>query len=195
MAGRSFLIFDHVTAHPVVYLACARTPDDAVRTFIQEMDGDVTFETDGGVRVRYERTERRYLHVLAYIEAFYKQHGEWQIRELPSGSGPAGLTEAFCGENASDVAYHLAECRKLLRRDVPRSRAPGFLWYLRDGVVVTFYRKAGPWRIEILKRYVRRWEGAGEYEPWTGSHAELMDQLYLGPGEAGILRPEVDDAG
>lgn len=56
--------------------------------------------------------------------------------------------------------------------------------------MVTYYRRAGPYRIQVLGRYVRRWAVEGlEYEPWAGDYEALLAELYLGPGAAAILKP------
>ena len=164
MSDRLFLIFEHWTAHPVVYLSCAPDPLDAISNYIRD-DSGVQFNSDGSLEFQDDGKQFWYPHPLAYIEANFKLLGEWQIREVPKGATEARLTEAFCGEDPSDVEYHLSVCRRLLRRERPRSRARGFLWYVQDGVIVTFYRKTGPFQIEVLGRYVRRWNGDGDYVP------------------------------
>ena len=54
-------------------------------------------------------------------------------------------------------------------------------------MLITFYRRNRSGRIELLRRYIRRWREDNGYVPWTGTYAELADELFLGAGEIGIL--------
>jgi hypothetical protein len=184
-----YLIFEQPTAHPVVYLSQSESPLEAIRAYIREEEPGAEFGADGSLRVAWDGYEVMYPHPLAYVEAACKSLGEWQIRELPVEPARAPLTEAFCGEDTSDVAAHLDACRPLLRRQFPRSRAPGFLWYLRDGLLVTCYRKRRPGEIQVLARFVRRWDAGGDYVLWNGDYEELLGGLYLGPGPVAVLQP------
>lgn len=182
MSGtRRFLIYTRHGPHPIVCLASAAEPEQALRAYIRQQHPDATLEAGGAVWFRDGRSEYRFPHPLAYVEAVEKASHEWQLREVPEAAFGAELAEVFCGEDADNVEAHLLTCRALLRQEFPRSRAPGFVWYLRDGVLVTFYRRRALWRIEVLLRYLRRWAGSGEYVPWTGSYPDLLDDLYLGP--------------
>jgi hypothetical protein len=177
---RLFLIFDHRTAHPLVYLSAAVGVREAIEGYLLEFDPELQLIANGALVEGTGRYAVTYPHPLAYIEAHHKPHGEWQIRELPADACRAPLTEAFCGEDESDVAVHLAACREVLRRDHPGSRASGFVWYLQDGVLVTFYRrKRGG--ITVLQRYVRFWRDDTGYHPWGGDYEQLLSSLYLGP--------------
>jgi hypothetical protein len=68
-------------------------------------------------------------------------------------------------------------CRLLLRQEFPRSRAKAFLWYLQDGALVTFYRRTGPFQIEVLRRYLH---GSAEpaIQPWTGTYDDILAQMW-----------------
>jgi hypothetical protein len=187
MGDRHFLIYEHSTCHPMVYLASAGTAVEAMTAYLRERVPKARMEPNGAITLWEGHSEVRYPHPLACIEALWKTAGEWQMRELPAGTYNATLVEAFCGEDPENVAYHLAKCRPLLRQEFPRSRAPGFIWYLTDGVLVTFYRRRRCGRPEVLRRFVRRWDRDVDYLPWDGDHASLTDDLYLGPGPTGIL--------
>jgi len=177
---RLFVIFDHRTAHPLVYLSAAVGVREAIEAYLRELDSSLLLLADGTLVDGTGRRATCYAHPLAYIEAHHKPHGEWQIRELAADACWSPLTEAFCGEDASDVADHLAACRKILRRDHPGARAPGFVWYLQGGVLVTFYRRRHR-GIMVLQRYVRHWHDDTGYHLWGGDYEELLSSLYLGP--------------
>lgn len=178
MSSQLYVIFERGSAHPMVYLSRAPSATEAVAAYLQQEIDWLEVRPDGSVRCQGGED---YPHVLAAIEAECKRFGEWQIRVLPEGAEQAPLTEAFCGEDPSDVEYHLQRCRPLLRQTHPRSRAPGFIWYLRNGVMVVFFKKTRRGGMEVLARFVRRrdWPGL-EYRPWSGTYEDLIEDLYLG---------------
>ena len=122
-----------------------------------------------------------YEHPLAYIEAEHKIYGEWQIRELPDWTLDQLASEVFCGESSDGTAEIISVCRKELLKKVPRSRARAFVWYLRGRrMLVTFYRKAKPFRIEIVARFLWTWDGVTEQvTEWTGDYHRLMSDLNI----------------
>jgi hypothetical protein len=184
---KQFLIFSRSgDGHSVVELVRARSPLEAIQRLMKEQKDHLIFCQDGSVVMPYGRRKIHYPHPLAYIEANEKVHGEWQIREVPEWVWSSDYEEAFCGEDASDIEWCLKFCRPVLRQELPRSRAPGFVWYLRDGALVTFYRRTRSFEIEVLRRYLiaksarRGMKANGTLvSRWTGGYPELLDQLYL----------------
>jgi hypothetical protein len=171
--------------HAATFFVRAPTPLDAIKRFIKEEDDTLTFSADGSVVAPSGRKPIHYPHPLAYIEACYKTDGEWWIDELPEWVWESDYQEVFCGENASDIQDYLDRCRPALRRDLPRSRAHGFVWYLRSGVLVTFYRQRQPFQIEVLGRYLIRISAGLPISPWKGNYNDLLDDLIIrryGPG-------------
>lgn len=184
---RHFLIYyggGQWQGHNVACLAHAETPLAATHEYLREIDG-LEITQAGAVCWRGGRAERWYPHALAYIEAAYRPCREWLIREIPAGAWTKPIAEVMCGEEQGAVEYYAAQCRPLLRQELPRSRARAFLWFLRDGVMVVFYQTTRKDDIRVLRRFVRSWED-GEYRPWDGTYQELLDQLYLGP----VLAPD-----
>jgi hypothetical protein len=125
-----------------------------------------------------------YTHPLAYIEAMYKiPQGvcEWQIREMPEWAWNDPYNEIFCGESSDGPTEVIAACRKQLLQEIPYSRAKAFLWYLKGGkTLVSFYRKAKPFQITILKRYLYEWDGKNELiDEWSGTYGELVNLLNI----------------
>jgi hypothetical protein len=183
---KHYLIFSRPgEGHSVVHLVRAHTPLEAIQQLMREDDDTLVFASDGSIVMPYGRKRIYYPHPLAYIEANEKVWGEWQIRELPEHVWGADYEEIFCGENSDDIEWYLDYCRPVLRREFPRSRAPGFVWYLRHGVLVTFYRRSRPFEIQELGRYlipkiVRRGMREGSHvSAWTGGYSDLLDQLLL----------------
>jgi hypothetical protein len=171
--------------HAATFFVRAPTPLDAIKRFMEEEDGTLIFSADGSVVAPYGRNPIRYLHPLAYIEACHKTRGEWSIDELPDWVWEADYQEVFCGENTSDIEAYLDRCRPVLRQEVPRSRAPGFVWYLRSGVLVTFYRPHRPFQIEVLGRYLIEVSAGLPISPWKGDYDGLLEDLIIrryGPG-------------
>jgi hypothetical protein len=165
--------------HSVVFLLTALTPLDALFQYLRYEDSQLTFNDDGTVDDRHERIH--YEHPLAYIEEAYRSYGEWQLREFPERAFSEPCAEIACGERPADIEGYVEQCRPLFRKSHPRSRARAFVWYLRSGPLVTFYRKKGRYRVEVLARYLLDLEQRRGFIPWTGTHPEIFDQLWLGP--------------
>jgi hypothetical protein len=121
-----------------------------------------------------------YSHPLAYIETWYKFYGEWQLRQLPDWTRQQPVCEVFCGESEDGLAQVAEICRREFLKEFPRSRARTFVWYLKQGTLVTFFRGSKPARMEILKRYLWRWDGHTQHvEEWRGDYAQLSRDLEI----------------
>jgi hypothetical protein len=167
-------------AHSVLFLLRAATPADAILHFLGDEDAPLRLEDDESLTLTRGKTSIRYEHPLAYVEAVYKTEGEWQIREVRDEEAwESACEEVFCCENAGDVEGYVERCLPVFRRTHPRSRALAFVWYLRAGPLVTFYRKKGTHQISVLQRYLLDAARGHEIVPWTGGYEELMDQLWL----------------
>jgi hypothetical protein len=175
---KRFMIFLR-HAHPVIYFVHAEDTLDAIRTYIQRVEGDAILQSDGSCL----EDGVRYPHPLAYIEATEKTCGEWQIRELPDWAWEDDFTEVFCGESEDGPRMVIDDCRPLFESEFGRRRAKAFLWYLEGlAAVVTFYQRGGPSRIKVLRRYLHRWDGKGlVVEPWEGDYDDIVANLKLLP--------------
>src|SRR5688572_29599328 len=140
--NKRFLIFER-GAHSVVHFVQASGATEAITRFIVNQNSRTLLKLDGSV----QEGLHFYPHPLAYIESVYKAQGEWQIRELPEWVWQAEIVEAFCGESEDGPASIIADCRAHFAREFPRRRASAFVWYLRDGALVTFYQKKRPQQI------------------------------------------------
>jgi hypothetical protein len=181
--NETYLIFQRL-AHAVIYFVQASSVNEAIWKYISEENDDAVLQADGSVN----EEGRSYPHPLAYIEANEKIHYEWQIRRLPEWVWQREVVEAFCGESDDGPAMVIADCRKRLRQAFPRSRAKAFVWYLKKGTLVTFYRRQGAFRIKVLKRYLWDWDGKElTVEDWDGGYQEILDGLDLEP-----FKPRVD---
>ncbi len=176
-----FLIFQRSPdSHSSVDFACAETPLAAMQQAVLHEDSQLRLESDGSVTLALGRREICYPHVLAYVEANHKTQGEWQIREIPLGVWDADYAQGFCGEDVGYIATYFDACRPFLRREFPRSRAKSFLWYLQEGVLVTFYKRIRPFEIQILRRYRHCWDGQTlTIEPWDENYDTLLNQLQI----------------
>jgi hypothetical protein len=161
--------------HAVVHLVEAPTPTEALWRYIWSALGpDIIRHPDGSL----EDDGILYPHPLAYIEAGFKRYGEWQMRLLLEPTPEEPCRENFCGESEDGTAEVIAECR----RQGGKKRAKAFVWYVRAGTLVTFYRKSKPYRIKVLARYLCNYEGGeSTVKKWKGDYPELMDALYLLP--------------
>jgi hypothetical protein len=178
---KHYLIFQrYAIGHSYADFAYAETPLEAIQRSLLHGCDQLSLENDGSLILDMGRTRIRYPHALAYIEAEYKTQGEWQMREIPQGVLEADYAEGFCGEDTGWIDEYFDACRPYLRRDFPRSRAKAFLWYLKKGALVTFYKRINPNEIQILRRYRYHWDGQNlTIDSWEGSYNELLEQLLI----------------
>lgn len=148
------------------------------------MDDEAKLDADGSITDDSDH----YAHPLAYIEANEKIYHEWQIRELPEWAWEDSFSEIFCGESQDGPLSDIAECRKRFQANFPRSRAKAFVWYPKQGHLVTFYRRKKPYQIAIIKRYLLKWHGLawnGDPGPvvldWEGDYEQIVQALDLTP--------------
>lgn len=171
---KHYLIFVR-NSHSVVFFVQGRTPTDALWNYIAGEDDQVTLNADGSLT----EGAHDYAHPLAYIEATEKIYHEWQIREVPDWAWSDSFAELFCGESTDGPPSVIADCRRQFVKDIPHSRANAFVWYLKEGALVTFYRKHGP-QITVMKRYRWNWDGHRvTVEEWVGDHEQIVQALYL----------------
>jgi hypothetical protein len=170
-------------SHWVLYLVPAPCPLAAIESYLQWEDSKIRIGSDHSISMPWERRTIDYPHPVAAVEGLYKRDGEWQIRQLPGGLWDnEEPSEIFCGEQPWDIEGHIRVCRPYLRAEMPRSRAPGFVWYLRLGALVTFYRRAGDFQIEVLRRFLLDWSGPNErISRWDGDYQDILDGLSLNP--------------
>jgi hypothetical protein len=176
----TYLIFTRQPhSHSVVFLIRALSVKEAIGHYLRKQVNDsIVLNADGSVHEGHSH----YPHVLSYIEAHEKITGEWQIRQMPEWVWQTQVVEAFCGESEDGPAEVIKECHPHLKQAFPGSRAKAFVWYLNQGVLVTFYRKADAFQIEILVRYLCQWDGVQTtIEEWRGDYEEVIASLFLEP--------------
>jgi len=147
-----------------------------------EVDGSISVEDSDGSQVRYA-------HPLECVESELKvrngrERQDWEIRELRDEHWRAGLAEVFCSANPAEVEERIRECRPQLAARFPKARADGFVWYMADGALVTFYRRPPARRsrrIEILARYFMPFRGADREAvlEFTGTCEEIAARLAI----------------
>jgi hypothetical protein len=175
-----YLIFEKPEwGHSAVRLLQAPSRYDALKLYVEEeyFPDDVIVNADR--TVLFAARKQTFSHLLAFIESECKAQGEFQMRRLSADTWEARFSDVFCGERAPDVETYFDLCRPVFRKEFPRSRAPAFLWYLRDAYLVTFYRRHRRRPIEILKRYIMPHETYPEVLPWDGDCAEILERLWL----------------
>jgi hypothetical protein len=178
---KHFIMFQRTGGHCTTWLVRAPTLRDAMQQYVLAQGAQAELLKDGSLSVDDGYGGKIvYAHPLACIEAEEKTWAGWEVRELQEEHWQAGFAEVFCSENPHDLKEHIQHCLPLLRQRYPRSRARAFVWYLRDGPLVTFYRRAYQRRrrrIEILVRYHIPWtEWPRAYE-WEGTHDTILEQM------------------
>ena len=120
--------------HTYINFAYAETPLAAIHNYLNSEEMGGLLNEDGSVSVEHgSRKVVDYPHPLAYIEARYKQHHEWQIREIPNWVLTTDYSEGVSGEDAGYIHTYVDDCLPHFRRLFPRVRARAFIWYLRQG--------------------------------------------------------------
>ena len=185
MHQKHYIIFQHTDNHCATYLVRAASLRDALTRYALEQYAGAERREDGSIAVDdgYGGTTL-YAHPLACIEGEEKTHNGglswngWEIRELQEAHWAAGFAEVFCSENPFEVAEHIEWCRPVLRQCYPRSRARGFVWYLKEGPLVTFYRPQKRDRpIKILARYFLPRQTFPHPQEWTGTYDDILEQM------------------
>jgi hypothetical protein len=182
-----YIIFERSCGHCVTWLVVASSLREAIQKWIGDVryDGtisDIITSDDGyGGQIVYD-------HPLAYIESEEKpcyngtEWNGWEIRKLHPKHFEADVAEVFCSEEPYSVEGYIEKCRPSLRLLYPRSRAKGFVWYLKDGPLVTFYRpknKRRRWPIEVLCRFHLRWKQWNNILEWHGSYDDILSQMSI----------------
>ena len=184
---RHFIIFNRTDNHCATWLLRALTLKDALWQYISDQHTDVRADGTFTVQDGYNG-EIVYEHPLACIEEWEKTFNGgdswngWEIKELREQHWQARFAEVFCSENPFDVEDYIELCRPLLRQSHPRSRARGFVWYLHDGPLVTFYRRVKPKRrrpILILGRYHLNWQDYPRPHEWDGTLDDILAQMNI----------------
>jgi hypothetical protein len=179
-----YIIFHRTDGHCATWLVSAPSLKDAMIQYTLDQYADAELHEDGrfaldyGGRVFYD-------HPLACIEEEKAWNGGqgwngWEIRQLQPAHWEAACAEVFCSEDPDEVKEHIECCRPLLRQKHPRSRAKGFVWYLKEGPLVTFYRPARRgcrWPIKISGRYLLPWKEWPQAQEWTGTYDDILDQM------------------
>ena len=180
--NKPYLIFLR-DAHSIVYFVQANSLTQAICKYIADQNRNVVFHADGTL----QEADLYFPHPLAYIENREKVNGEWQIRELPEWVFQGPVVEAFCGESQDGPASVIAQCRKRFREAFPKARARAFVWYFKQGTLVTFFRRKNPWEVVILKRYLWDWDGNKlTVEDWEGDYEQIIASLDIVPIRQGV---------
>lgn len=183
--NETYLIFAR-HAHSVIFFVQASSASEAIWRYVSDQSDKVVLQPDDSV----QDEGRHYPHLLAYIEAIEKMHGEWQIRRLPEWVWQGQVVEAFCGESEDGPAEVIRQCREHFAKAFPGSRAKAFVWYLNQGTLVTFYRKQGAFNIRVLVRYLWDWDGHRLLiEEWTGDYQQIIADMRIEPYKPETIIP------
>ena len=183
---KHFIIFLRTNNHCVTFLVRAPSLREAMaKYFVEEMQGAELLE-DGSIQTGDGWGGKTiYTNPLECIESEEKSqdglYGQsWEIRELRDEPWDADFAEVFCSADPSDIEGYISLCRPVFSKEFPRSRARAFVWYLKDGPLVTFHRRINPrrrWPVEIIARYFMPWNEWGQIQPWHGTYDDILAQM------------------
>lgn len=124
-----------------------------------------------------------YSHTLECIESEERADGwngnSWEIQELKDTDWNTPFAEAFWSNDPDDIKTWIEMARPIFRAAFPKSRAKAFVWYLKEGILVTFHRRKSPtrrWPIEIMARYLLPWKDKDRVQPWHGTYDDILAQ-------------------
>ena len=104
----------------------------------------------------------------------------FEVRVLPDGALDAGYANVFTTAEPGYTAGEVMRACAPFARAFPDVNAHTFFWYLRDGVLVTFYTlevgEEGR-KINIIARYLTKSDDEWSAEPWTGTFEDLAEQM------------------
>jgi len=175
-----FMIFSEY-AHPHVYLLSASSVREAVRNYGLE---DGAFEECNGLLINdvYPGRAQIFSCELQAIECWERSIMPWSIKQLKDEDWSAPLAQVYSSETPSDLKKYVALCREQFgsQHDLPRK---AFVWPLRDGPLVTFYRqrkKYGPIRPEAIgQRFIIPWATWPKVVEWKGGYDTILEELVL----------------
>ena len=187
-----FIVFERSSGHCHITLLTGRTLTDALTNFLAAEHGaqldDLGNIVEGGVMT----------HPLAIIEREYKadqDHDElavdditaavlsersFEIRVLPEGALNVRYASVFTSAEPWYSAGEIATARRKFVHDFPGVEARAFFWYLRNGVLVTFFRIGGTYEdrtMEIYTRYLCPTGNERSVIQWSGSYDDLAEQM------------------
>lgn len=187
--SRHFIIFQRTPNHCATWLLKADTLYDAFRKYALDQfaregeNGDLIVNTGSDDPIIFD-------HPLPCIEAIEKNQpyyrlgwSGWEIREIGQECWDAEMAEVFCSENPYDIREYISLCRPLLSESLPDSKARAFVWYLKDGPLVTFYRKRSSrwdWHpLQYLGRFLIPWAESSKPREWQGTYDDILDQMRI----------------
>ena len=94
--------------------------------------------------------------------------------------GGLSLPKSFAAPTLPKSRNVSNQCRPTFREAFPKLRARAFVWYLKDGPLVTFHRRVHPrrrWPVEIIARYLLPWDEWGQVRPWHGNYDDILEQM------------------
>ena len=104
----------------------------------------------------------------------------FEIRVLPEGALAASCATVFTSAEPGYTSGKVMIGRMRFARDYPAVDARAFFWYLRDGVLVTFFRldstEEGR-KLDVVARYLVGDGDPWTAAPWSGTYEELADRM------------------
>ncbi len=172
-------------AHPTVWLIHAETLTAALVAYIEDSWGPNLSYHEGkwGVPDGWGG-QSVYGHPLECLEDTEKYDCTWNITELTKNHGNAPVAEAMAADNPWEIAEYVKVASEARPHPQPGRKPRTFVWYLRDGPLVTFYernRKKKGHRIKIIARVLIPWATWPQVMEWTGTYDDIVEQLSVGP--------------
>lgn len=185
---KHYIIFQRTNNHCVTWLVRASSLREAMAAhYLHDMAGAEHLD-DGSIQTGDSYGGKIiYSHPLECIESEVKSLDgigghSWEMRELQDQHWEADFAEVFGSNDPADVEEYINACRPVFCKAFPKSRARAFVWYLKEGPLVTFHRRKEQrrrWPIQIMARYLLPWKDWEQVREWHGTHDDLLEQMIV----------------
>jgi hypothetical protein len=165
--------------HPDAYFACAPTAREAMRNYaLQTFAAE---DSNGLLKLNLPgKRKQTFSCELEAIECCEKAVAQtWSMQLVPPDNWGLKIADSFCGYNPGDIDWYVNLCRN---RFGESSNLPSgsFVWYMKVGVLVTFFQPRRGKIIlptDIKVRILIRWTNSGHPEEWTGDYEQLLSEM------------------
>lgn len=188
-----FIVFERTAGHCHVTLLRGDTLTHALGAYLaREWKSDIDHRgwiVDDDVPI----------HPLELIEREYKAHPQFdelevdqesfatlnedsfEVRVLPDGALDVNVASVLTSAEPGYSAGEIVKARVAFARDYPNAAdARAFFWYVRGGVIVTFFTLDNGdegRKMTVIARYLTNGSDPWAVEKWDGSYEALAEQM------------------
>ena len=176
-----YYIVTSTGGHPELDLILAETLQEALRQYAVHWLASV--DSDGSLYVVSNmRKDIKYSHDLEAIEFSEKIYdNEWTISKLDDDAFSTDIQCVYRGIPQAEKEKYVKLCRKSVGKTTRLFRK-AFLWYLRSGVLVTFFRTRSYAMVfpnNLMQRYLVEPGDPPVVREWSGSYDDILQDMVV----------------